>query len=118
MEQSIFFAFVAGVALGAAYGWISLQAHIKQWKRYADELESENAYLAQQLELETRIYNRLKTDLTNKFSRHETDFSQPETDESNHEHQPPYSGLNVIENPNNPNHFIFTRDRQHENATF
>lgn len=70
---------MAGVAFGAAYGWISLQAHIKQWKRYADELESENAYLAEQLELETRIYNRLKTDLTNKFSRHETDFSQPET---------------------------------------
>ena len=37
---------------------------------------------------------------------------------NDHEHQPPYSGLNVIENPNNPNHFIFTRERQHENATF
>lgn len=104
--QNIWYVAAAFFALGVVLMWIFERLR-SAWQREENAfLRDENRYLQKRLNLETRIHERLTSDMVDKFGHNHFRQLKPGDDEwiDDEETQP----VRVpVRNPHDPNHFIW-----------
>lgn len=105
-----------GILIGLFCMWWALSLRIAYLKEVCRDLKHENAYFAERDQMQTRIYDQLKTDMVNKVVKHEFDkiYLQREPNDDNDDSddvdvlEPEREPRKVcVQDPANPDRWIF-----------
>lgn len=110
----VWWVLVIGVLIGLFCMWWALSLRIAYLKEVCRDLKHENAYFAERDQMQTRIYDQLKTDMVNKVVKHDFDkihlrHETPDDDsddvlEPEREREPRKM---CVQDPANPDRWIF-----------